>query len=153
MRDTDTSKPASTDRFPGRFLNDGANVLPKPSTDICNLLISLNKFPNAFKLAKVKPIFKKGRKIIVSNYRLISLLQILSKVIEKVVHKQTTKFSNDHNIFCKYQSGFRNNHSTELFLSFPKGSRNSDNMNILSFFFIFLLSFNFLRKRKNDHFP
>ena len=33
----------------------------------------------------------------------------------------------------------------------PKGSRNSDNMNILSFFFIFLLSFNFLRKRKNDH--
>ena len=32
----------------------------------------------------------------------------------------------------------------------PKGSRNSDNMNILSFFFIFLLSFNLLRKRKND---
>ena len=121
MRDTDTSKPASTDRFHGRFLNDGVNVLAKPFTDICNLLISLNKFPNAFKLAKVKPIFKKGRKIIVSNYRPISLLQILSKVIEKVVHKQTTKFSNDHNIFCKYQSGFRNNHSTELFLSFLNG--------------------------------
>ena len=32
----------------------------------------------------------------------------------------------------------------------PKGSRNSVNMNILSFFFIFLLSFNLLRKRKND---
>ena len=32
----------------------------------------------------------------------------------------------------------------------PKGSRNSDNMNILSFSFIFLLSFNLLRKRKND---
>ena len=32
----------------------------------------------------------------------------------------------------------------------PRGSRNSDNMNIVSFFFIFLLSFNLLRKRKND---
>ena len=39
------------------------------------------------------------------------------KVIEKVVHKQTTKFLNDNNIFYKYQSGFRSNHSTDLFLS------------------------------------
>ena len=38
--------------------------------------------------------------------------------IEKVVHEQTTKFLNDNNIFCKYRSDFRNNHSTDLFLSF-----------------------------------
>ena len=38
----------------------------------------------------------------------------------------------------------------EINLLAPKGSRNSENMNILSFFFIFLLSFNFLRKLKND---
>ena len=48
----------------------------------------------------------------------ISLLPILSKVTEKVVHEQTTKFLNDNNIFYKYQSGFGNNHSTDLFLSF-----------------------------------
>ena len=79
----------------------------------------MNKFPSAaFKLAKVKPIFKKGRKTIVSNYRPISLLPILSKVIEKVDHKQTIKFVNDNNTFYKYQSGFRNNHSADLFLSF-----------------------------------
>ena len=40
------------------------------------------------------------------------------KVTEKVVHKQTTKFLNDNSIFYKYQSGFRSNHSTDLFLSF-----------------------------------
>ena len=78
----------------------------------------MNKFPRAFNLAKVKPIFKKGRKTNVSNYRPISLLPILLKVIEKVAQEQTTKFLNDNNIFCKYQSGFRNNHSTDLFLSF-----------------------------------
>ena len=86
--------------------------------DICNLSISLNKFSSALKLAKVKPIFKKGRKTNVSNYRPISLLPILSRVTEKVVHDQTTKFLNENNIFCKYQPGFRNNHSTDLFLSF-----------------------------------
>ena len=52
------------------------------------------------------------------NYRLISLLQILLKVIEKNFQKQTTTFLNDNNIFYKYQSVFRNKHSTDLFLSF-----------------------------------
>ena len=60
LRDINTSKTAGIDRLPGRFLKDGADVLAKPVTDICNLSISLNKFPSAFKLAKVKPIFKKG---------------------------------------------------------------------------------------------
>ena len=46
-------------------------------------------------------------------YRPFSLL----KVIEKIVHEQT-KYINDNNIFYKYQYGFRNNHSTDLFLSF-----------------------------------
>ena len=82
LRDIDTSKAADISK-----------------RDICNLSISLNKFPRAFKLAKVKPIFKKGRKTNVSNYRPISLLPILSKVIEKVVHEQITKFLNDNNIF------------------------------------------------------
>ena len=40
------------------------------------------------------------------------------KVIEKIVHEQTTKFLNGNNIFYKYQSGFRSNHLTDLFLSF-----------------------------------
>ena len=118
LRDIDTSKAAGIDRPSGRFLKDGADIPAKPVTDICNVSISLNKFPRAFKLAKVKPIFKKGRKTSVSNYRPISLLPIHSKVIEKVVHGQTTKFLNDNNIFFKYQSGFRSNHSTDLFLSF-----------------------------------
>ena len=106
MRDNDTSKAAGMDRLPGRFLNDGANVLTKPVTDICNFSISLNKFLSAFILTKVKPIFKKGQKTNVSNYRPISLLPILLKVIENIAHEQITKFLNDNNIFCKYQSGF-----------------------------------------------
>ena len=111
LRDIDTSKAAGFDRPPGRFLKDGANVLARPVTDICNLLISLNKFPSAFKLAKVNLFSKKDERLInVSNYQPISLLPILSKVIEKVVLEQTNTFFNHNNIFYKYQSGFRNNH-------------------------------------------
>ena len=118
LREINTSKAVGIDRLPGRFLKDDTNVLAKSFTGICNLSISLNKFPSAFKLAKVKPIFKKGRKTNISNYRPISLLPLLSKVIEKVVHEKTIKLLNGNNIFYKYQSGFRNNHSTDLLLSF-----------------------------------
>ena len=55
-----TSKAAGIDSLPGRFRKDGTDVLAKPVTGICNLSVSLNKFPRAFKLAKVKLIFKKG---------------------------------------------------------------------------------------------
>ena len=64
LRDIDTSKAACIDRLPGRFLKDGADVLAKPVTSICNLSISLNKFPRAFRLAKAKFILKIGRKTI-----------------------------------------------------------------------------------------
>ena len=121
MRDIDTTKAVGIDRLPGRFLKDGADVLAKPVTDICSLSIPLNKFTSAFKLGKVKPIFKKGQKTNISNYRPVSLLQILPKGIE-VVREQTSKFLSDSNILCKYQSGFRSNHYTNLFLSFLSNS-------------------------------
>ena len=66
-RDINTLKAAGIDRLPGRLLKHGADVLAKPITDISNLSISLNKYPGAFKLAKVKPIFKKGQKTNISN--------------------------------------------------------------------------------------
>ena len=49
MRDIDTSKAAGIDGLSGRFLKDGANVLAKPVTDICNFPISLKKFPSTLK--------------------------------------------------------------------------------------------------------
>ena len=87
MRDIDTSKAAGIDILSERFLKNGADVLAKPVIDICNLSMSLNKFASVFKLAKVKSIFKKGRKNNLLNYWPISLLAILLTVIENVVHE------------------------------------------------------------------
>ena len=118
MENIEISKAACIDKLPGRFLKDGAEILSKPVSEICNLSISHGIFPNACKVVKLKPIFKKGKNVDPSNYRPISLLPLISKIIEKVVHDQTHEFLSDNKILYNYQSGFRTNHSTNLCLSF-----------------------------------
>ena len=100
------------------FLKDGAEILVKPLSKICSLSIITRTFPNACKVANLKPIFKKGKKTDPSNCRPISLLPLISKVLERVIHDQTNAFLKGNNLLYNYQSGFRTNHSTNLCLSF-----------------------------------
>ena len=80
--------------------------------------MTLRSFPDACKIAKIKPLFKKGFKMDPSNYRLISLLPLLSKAFKRIVLDQTNDFLNLNKILCNYQSGFWKNHSTDTCLSF-----------------------------------
>ena len=64
------------------------------------------------KIAKVVPVFKKGDKDDVNNYRPISLLTSVSKILEKIVYIRTCRFCQFHHIFTDFQFGFRENHST-----------------------------------------
>ena len=118
LKNTNVSKAAGSDNLSGCFLKDGAEVLAKPITDLCNLSITSGKIPDSRKIAKLKPIYKKGSLTEASNYRPISLLPLISKVIEKVIHDQTSTFLNSRNLLYNYQSGFRKNHSTDYCLSF-----------------------------------
>ena len=59
-------------------------------------------FPDACKIAKVKPLFKKGSKTDSSNYRPISLMPLLSKVFEKVVLDQTEEFLSLNKVLYDY---------------------------------------------------
>ena len=92
MENIEISKASGIDKLPGRFLKDGAKILSKPIIEICSLSISHGIFPNACKVAKLKSIFRKGKKVHPSNYRPISLLPLISKINEKVVHDQTNEF-------------------------------------------------------------
>ena len=78
------------------------------------------EFSDACKIAKLKPIYKKGKNTDPSNYRHISLLPIISKVIERIVHDQRNKFISENNILHNFQSAFRPNHSTNLFGTFNR---------------------------------
>ena len=118
LQSINTSKAAGLDKFAGKFLKDGASILVTPITQICNLSILLSTFPKKCKTAKLKPLFKKGSRTECKNYRPISLLPLVSKIIEKVIHNQVDSFLRSHNIIYKYQSGFRTSHSTNSCLSY-----------------------------------
>ena len=87
-------------------------------TELSNLSISLATFPDDCKQAKMKPLFKKGSKDDPKNYRPISLLLQISKVIENLVHEQVQEYLDKNKILYRYQSGFRPFHSTDTCLSY-----------------------------------
>ena len=118
MENSEISKATDIGKTPWKVSKRWRWIFFKPVNEICNLSISHGIFPNACKVAKLKPIFKKDKKVDPSNHRLISLLPLISKIIEKVVHSQTNEFLSDNKILYHCQSGFRTNHSINLCLSF-----------------------------------
>ena len=98
------------------MLNDGAEILVELISRIVNISLG-SKFPEGCKKAKVRPIFKKGKNTEPKNYRPVSLLPVMSKVIERVVHNQLTKHLEKCKIIFDYQSGFRSKHSVNTCLA------------------------------------
>ena len=103
LKEFKTNKATEVDNLAGRFLKDGSNTLCTPIARICNLSIKLASFPNKCKVAKIKPLYKKGLKTDPKNFRPISLLPLISKIIERIIHDQTMNFLPDNNILYKYQ--------------------------------------------------
>jgi len=80
---------------------------------IFNLCFSTGTFPEVLKIAKVLPVYKqKGSVIESNNYRPISLLSNMDKVLEKLIYKRTYCFLSRFKILYTNQFGFRRNHST-----------------------------------------
>ena len=109
LKGLNPSKAADIDNLSGKFLKDGAHVLAQPMSQFRNLSIQLKSFPRSCKIAKVNPVFKKGFKTDPQNYHLISLLSLLSKITEKIVHDQTEEFLSKNKLLYQFQSGFRKN--------------------------------------------
>ena len=102
IQDLDENKAASLYNLSGKFLKDEATVLPKPISQICNISIKYSIFPSDCKIAKLKPLFKKGLKTDLQNYRPTSLLPLVSKIIEKFIHDQTQSFLDKNDVIYRY---------------------------------------------------
>ena len=89
------------------------NTLIPPITHICNLSINTGTFPRAFKKALVHPIHKDGNRDVVSNYRPISVLTTLSKILERILNNNLVNFFRKYNTIAPNQYGFRPGISTE----------------------------------------
>jgi hypothetical protein len=81
-------------------------------TTLINTCLSTSQFPPELKVAKVIPIFKKGCKTELGNYRPISILPSFSKVYERIMYQQMIHFLSNHLLLSKHQHGFRSKHST-----------------------------------------
>ena len=112
LKELNASKSCGIDGLTARLLRDTGDALVTVLTHIFNLSIDTNIFPEQWKTAIVTPLYKDGERSLPNNYRPISLLPIISKLLEKVVHEQVYAFLRYKNFFSDNQSGFRKGHST-----------------------------------------
>ena len=83
------------------------NDISKCITVIINQSLTSGIFPNSLKIAKVTPIFKKENSKLITNYRPISVLPVISKIFESVIHEQLSEYFIANDLFCPQQYGFR----------------------------------------------
>jgi len=86
----------------------------KSTLKLINDTITSGTCPEVLKIATIIPIFKKGEKTIMNNYRPIALLPVLSKVLEKIINEQINSKLDELRIIDDNQYGFRAGHSTEV---------------------------------------
>ena len=79
-----------------------------------NSSLNTGIFPGNLNIAELIPIHKKGSLNNISNYRSISLLPSISKILEKLVFKQLSTYLNKNKLLFDSEYGFRAGHSTEL---------------------------------------
>ena len=113
VRTLKRSKSSGFDEISVNLLKKIIHPIASPLTYIFNLSISTGRCPDSLKLAKVTPVFKKDDSSLITNYRPISLLPSISKILEKLIYKRLFKFLTDNDLLVPNQFGFRKGHSTD----------------------------------------
>ncbi len=108
------SRSVVNDCFSSALLKDCVSFISDPLLYIFNASFDSGIFPNSLKHSRVIPVFKKGSKSEMSNYRPISITNPLAKVLEKLMHVRMTSFINKFHLLYDFQYGFRSNFSTSL---------------------------------------
>ncbi|XP_073320704.1 uncharacterized protein [Pagrus major] len=115
------SKPTtcSLDPIPSDLLKELLPILNAPIRAILNTSLSEGCVPLTYKSAIIKPLLKKPNSdpLVLANYRPVSTLPFLSKILERIVADQLTVHLSTNNLFDNFQSGFRSCHSTETALT------------------------------------
>ncbi|CAK1598295.1 unnamed protein product [Parnassius mnemosyne] len=97
-----------------KIIKKSVNELVTILTYLINLSFSCGTFPETLKLSIVKPLFKKGKRNDITNYRPITLIPILSKILEKCMYKRLLDFCKKFNLIRNEQYGFQKQKSTTL---------------------------------------
>ena len=112
VKDLKPSKNCIANCISSTLLKKCIDHVALPLLYICNLSFDIGTFPEQLKISKIVPVYKKGSKSLVSNYRPISITNPISKVFEKLIHARMVKYLDKYKLLYDYQYGFRKNHST-----------------------------------------
>ena len=107
LRRLDPSKATGNDSVPSRVLKQCAPVLALPLSRLFSLCIRHGTQPSMWKIANVVPVHKKQSRSEMRNYRPVSLLSVLSKVMEKIVNTSIMNHLEKENLLSSHQFGFR----------------------------------------------
>ena len=107
-----TSKATGMDNIAAKALKMAAPAVALSLTEIFNMSIDTQQFPSELKTAKAIPLFKKGQRSLLDNYRPILILLVVSKLMERILYDQIYEYFDQQNLFSKHQFGFRPYHST-----------------------------------------
>ena len=107
----DQKKAVGPDNISPRLLRQCAHELAYPLATLFNHCLQTSTWPKNWKTSNVVPVHKKGGKSEAKNYRPVSLLPVLSKVLETVVASRVTEHLERHHLLCTRQYGFRQGRS------------------------------------------
>lgn len=114
IRELKTGKSPGYDNLTATFVKQHSYSISKAVVILFNMSLEQGKFPDNLKIAKIIPIDKGGLKEDPSNYRPISLLPIIGKILEKLIYARINKYLEEQKFITKYQYGFRKKCNTTV---------------------------------------
>jgi hypothetical protein len=136
LQKLNANKAFGPDGISPKLLKEGSSELAPSLTKLFNRSLQDGKFPKLWKRANVIPLHKKQARSILTNYRPVSLLSTVGKVMEKLVFKRLFDYFRENFLISLWQSGFLPcvstvTHMTEMYHSFCKAVENGKELRIV----------------------
>ena len=107
-----SNKATGIDKISCKIIKIASPAISDSLTHIFNQAITLSSFPDEWKMARVIPLYKNGQRNVAGNYRPISVLPAISKIMEKILYNQLYSYLSKFRLLSDSQFGFRKFHST-----------------------------------------
>lgn len=118
LQSLDVRKASGPDGIPAIVLKNCAAELSPVLTRLYQLSYFSGRVPEAWRVANVQPVPKKGDRSDPANYRPIAVTSVLCKIMERILNRQLIRHLEDHSLINDRQYGFRPNRSTGDLLAY-----------------------------------
>ena len=147
MKGIKVNKSPGIDSIRPKDIKNNADALTPIITKLVNISLDKGEIPLEMKIAVIRPIFKGGAKTALDNYRPISILPIIEKILEEIMSRRLNSFMDKNKIIHSSQYGFQSNKSINKLIGDFSGYINtglSKNQHSLILFIDFTKAFDTL---------